>query len=301
MIREQAELLQKKSAEMQKKKTVRNMITAVAVILSAILQTFVIQTFIRPAGLLSGGFTGIAILADMAASRWGMSFSTSLAMLALNIPVAILCGRSISVRFTCFSLMQVVLTSIFLKVLHFEPIFDDLMLNVIFGGFLMGVSIVLALKGNASTGGTDFIALYVSNKTGQSIWTQVFMGNCVLFAIFGGLFGWDHAAYSILFYFISTRTISAFHHRFDRVTLQITTAKGKKVTEAYVREFRHGISCVDAVGGYSHRPMSLLHTVISSYEVDDAIRLMREVDPQVIINVFKTVQFSGKFYQAPME
>ena len=39
---------------------------------------------------------------------------------------------------------------------------------------------MIALKGNASSGGTDFIALYVSNKTGRSIWGQVFIGNCVL-------------------------------------------------------------------------------------------------------------------------
>ena len=47
--------------------------------------------------------------------------------------------------------------------------------------------------------------------------------------------------------------------------------------------------------------MFVLHTVISSYEMDDVIRLMREVDPHVIINVFKTDQFFGSFYRAPME
>ena len=101
--------------------------------------------------------------------------------------------------------------------------------------------------------------------------------------------------------FVVTRTISAFHHRYDRVTLQVTTLYGNEIMEEYVRHFRHGISCVDAVGGYSRRPMCLLHTVVSSYEQADVIHLMREVDPHVIINVFKTDQFFGKFYQAPIE
>ena len=51
-----------------KKKKVRNAVTLAAVVLSALLQSFVIQVFIRPAGLLSGGFTGIAILIDMVTS-----------------------------------------------------------------------------------------------------------------------------------------------------------------------------------------------------------------------------------------
>lgn len=280
---------------------VRRVITVGAVIASAVLQAFVIQTFIRPADLLSGGFTGIALLLERIARMFGHEFSASLGMLALNIPVAALCIKSISLRFTFYSMIQVFLASVFLKVLHFEALFDDVMLNVIFGGFLYGISIAIALRGNASTGGTDFIALYVSNKTGRSIWGYVFAGNVVILCIFGFLFGWAHAGYSILFQFISTRTISALHHRYDRVTLQVTTAQAEPVIRAYVEHFRHGISCVDAVGGYSHKKMYLLHTVISSYEVNDAVQLMRAVDPHVIINVIRTENFYGGFYRAPIE
>lgn len=69
---------------------VRRLITIAAVTASALLQVFVIQTFMRPSNLLSSGFTGVAILIDKVASLYGGSFSTSLGMLALNIPVAIL-------------------------------------------------------------------------------------------------------------------------------------------------------------------------------------------------------------------
>ena len=54
-----------KAEKMYKKKAVRNAVTCAAVLVSALLQSFVIQTFIRPAELLSGGFTGIAILVDI--------------------------------------------------------------------------------------------------------------------------------------------------------------------------------------------------------------------------------------------
>lgn len=149
--------------------------------------------------------------------------------------------------------------------------------------------------------GTDFIALYVSNKTGNSIWSQVFIGNVLLLSIFGMIFGWDYAGYSILFQFVGTKVISTFHHRYDRVTLQITTVQGPKLANKYVEAFRHGISCVDAVGGYSKKKMYLLHTVVSSYEVADIITLFHEVDEHVIVNAFKTQQFFGTFYRAPME
>ena len=94
----------------------------------------------------------------------------------------------------------------------------------------------------------------------------VFLFNTVILIIFGFMFGWEHAGYSILFQFISTRTIDSFYHRYERVTLQVTTTHAQKVINAYVQQYRHGISCVDAMGGYSQKPMNLLHTVVSSYE-----------------------------------
>ena len=259
-----------------KNKHLRYVITFFAVLCSSLLQTFVIESFVHSAGLLSGGFTGVAILIDRAASLYGGSISTSLALVALNLPVAVLCYRSISPRFTLFSLLQVGMTSLFLK--YFS-----------------------LLKGNASTGGTDFIALYVSNKTGKSIWSYVFVFNACILCIFGYLFGWLYAGYSILFQFISTKTVETFHHRYERLTLQITTQKAEEIMAAYVSGCRHGMSCVKAVGGYSHKDMSVLHTVISSYEESDIVHLILQVDPHAIINVLRTENFYGGFYRAPLD
>ena len=51
-----------------KNKHLRYVITFFAVLCSSLLQTFVIEIFVHSAGLLSGGFTGVAILIDRAAS-----------------------------------------------------------------------------------------------------------------------------------------------------------------------------------------------------------------------------------------
>ena len=70
---------------------------------------------------------------------------------------------------------------------------------------------------------------------------------------------------------------------------------------AYIKACRHGISCVNAIGGYSHKKMYLLHTVISSYEINDIVQLIQEVDENVIINVFKTEDFYGGFYRESLD
>lgn len=288
--------------ELNSHKTFRNLVTFVAVVVAGFMQASIIQIFMRPLNLLSSGFTGVAILIEKITSTFfGFTFSTSLGMLVLNIPVAIFCSKSISKRFTFFSLLEVVLASFFLKVLRFGMVFDDKLLNIIFGGALYGIMTTIALKANASTGGTDFIALYVSNKKNKSIFNYVFVFNATMLVIFGAMFGWENAGYSILFQFISTKTIETFYHRYVRVTLQITTSHPDEVIKCLMDNYRHGLSRVDGVGGYSGRNISLLHTVVSGYEVDEMVNLMRQKDPHVIVNVLKTEDFYGGFYLKPIE
>ena len=288
--------------KLNKNKKARTLVTLFCVFVAALSQAYVIQVFIQPANLLSSGFTGVAILIEKITSTYfGFSFSTSLGMIVLNVPVAILCYKNVSPRFTLFSLLQVFLASLFLKVCQFQPLFNDILLNITFGGVSYGLMAVLVLRGNASTGGTDFIALYISNKKGKSIWSYVFIFNSIILLIFGFMFGWIHAGYSILFQFISTRTIDSFYHRYERVTLQVTTKKAQAVMNKYIKNYRHGISCVEAIGGYSHEKMYLLHTVVSSYEVLDIVELMKTVDSHIIVNVIKTENFFGGFYRPPID
>ena len=274
--------------------------TLICVFLSALLQSFCINVFITPAKLLSSGFTGLAILINKISSLFGFTLPVSLLVLMLNIPLGVLSFRSIGKKFVFFSILQVVLMSLFLN-FHYTLLFDDLLLNVCFGGFLYGIAISLALRGNASTAGTDFIALWVSNKIGKSIFEYVFVFNSVLLLIFEYMFGWKYAGYSILFQFISTKTIDSFYKRYKLVTLEITTYHPKEICKAYIKHYRHGLSEVAGIGGYEHKNLSLIHTVISFYELEDAIRLIKRVDPKAIINVISTERFVGHFYRQPLD
>ena len=280
---------------------VRRVVTLFCVLASALLQTYVIQAFVNPANLLSGGFTGIALLIDRVASLVGLSFPTSLGVLVLNAPVALFCWRSISKRFVIFSMIQVGLLSLFLRIFSFQPILGETLLNVIFGGVLNGIAIAIALKSGASTAGTDFIALYVSNKTGKTIWPYVFAGKCCVLGIFGSIFGWEPAAYSIVFQFLSTKAIDGFYHRYNRSTLIITTKYPKEVADAYTATFHHGASIINGTGAYSGEPVGIIHTVLSSYEVGDALKTVRSVDPRAVINVLKTDDFVGNFHRAGID
>lgn len=275
----------------------RNLITLASVIGSSALMAFSMNIFMGEASLLPAGFMGVAKLVNMFGSKMGVYIDTSLVLFCINLPVALFSAKKISKRFVFFSLLQVFLLSGFTRLIPTMPIFDEPVLNVIFGGCAYGFSIALALRGGASTGGTDFIALYVSHKTGKEIWMEVFVFNCVLLAIFGYSFGWEHAGYSIIFQYISTHMITTFHNRYKLEMMQIFTKNPDEVVDEYLKHFQHGITVLNGTGGYTGEDTAMLMSVTSSYELQDAIEVITSADPDAIINVTKTSQFIGKFAQ----
>ena len=105
--------------QVKKKKAVRIAFSLFLILCSSLLQTYVIQSFINPANLLSAGFTGLAILLDRIAQLYGGMFPTSIGILVLNIPVALACYRSVGKRFTIYSTLQFCLTSFLLSAVQF--------------------------------------------------------------------------------------------------------------------------------------------------------------------------------------
>ncbi|WP_156300317.1 YitT family protein [Streptobacillus canis] len=272
----------------------------ILIIISAFIQSYTIEVFIIPSKLLTGGFTGLSILINMILSNFGITLSVGALLIILNFPVALLCAREISKKFVFLSLLHIVMTSIFLKNFKYDPLFTNIFLNLTIGAVVHGLQMVLALKVGGSTGGTDFIALYISNKINKSIWIYIFMFNMSVILIFGYMFTWDGAGYSIVFQFITTKVIDTFYNRYRRMTLQIITKKGDEVSEMYISKYRHGMTKMVGEGAYLKEPMYICYTVVSVYEVNDIVKAILEVDKKAIINTFKTDAFYGKFYIPPI-
>ncbi|RLK63731.1 YitT family protein [Atopobacter sp. AH10] len=285
----------------RKNKKYRQLILSLlAVCLSAFLQTFCYQVFLKPSHMLASGFLGTSMLINIFADNYlHLDIPVPFLLVALNLPVALMCMRGISLRFTALSLLQIAISSTFMRLCHFQPIFDDLSLNIIFGGALNGFYISLALLGRASTGGMDFIALYVSNKKGKTIWEYVLLINTIMLLTYGYITNWRYAGYSIILQFISTRVVSTFHKRYKLYTLNITTTRGEAIRDAFVNHIRHGITCIPVKGGYTQQDRTMLITVVSSYEVNDVIDLLQQIDPYVIISINQTERFIGRFHREP--
>lgn len=273
----------------------------ILIIISAILQVLIMEIFMEPLNLISGGFTGLSLFIHRIANNHGVNLSTSMMIILLNTPCALFCLKKISKRFVVLSVTQYMLVSILLNVIHANPLFNDYMLNLLFGGIGWGFSIALALTASGSTGGTDFIAQYVSNKIHRSIFNYVFYGNCIMYIAYGICFGWLYAGYSIIFQFLSTQSIQAFYHRYSMITIEVYSKNPDEIIDAFLATVQHGMTVMKGYGAFKGQEIWVCHATISQFEVRDVVYNLRKVDPHCIINTWKTQTFVGNFRQKPID
>lgn len=274
----------------------------ICVLIASLIMSINIKSFVRAGNLIPGGFTGLSLLIQRSANVFlGLTLPYSIINIALNALPAFIGFKIIGKKFTSYSVIMIVLNSFLVDLIPVTPITYDPLLVSVFGGILNGIAIVIALTGKASSGGTDFIAVYLSNKLKKPSWNFVFGINVVILLTAGMLFGFEEAMYSIIFQFVSTQIIERFHQRDQKVTLFIVTNDPNHLEQELMNFTHHGVTHIEGKGCYLKENKAMLYTVVGADEVKDVIHLVKELDPQVFINVVKSEGVTGRFYQEPIE
>lgn len=267
---------------------------------AAILMAANIQTFVRTGGLYPGGATGLTILIQrISLMLMGVEPPYTLINLLLNaIPIYI--GlRFIGRKFTLYSLLMIFLTGIFTDLLPSYVITYDTLLISIFGGLINGTAISLCLWVNATSGGTDFIAIYLSEKKNVDSWNIVLGLNIVILSAAGVIFGWDKALYSIIFQFASTQVLHMLYKKYQQMSLFIVTSKPTEVYNVIWEQSSHGATLIDAKGAYNNQERTIVYSVVSKDEYMKIVRKIKKVDADAFVNTIKTEKLAGNFYIRP--
>ena len=291
----------------------------IVLVVASFLMALNYLTFVEWGGLYPAGAAGLSLLVqrvvqrcvDMAGIDWTVPFS--LINLTLNAVPVWIGFAYIGKRFTFWSVLVIVLTAIFTDTIPVEPLTSfisesdlislktDPFVTSLFGGIVFGFSMALCLRWNATTGGTDFIAIYLSEKKGRETWNLILGFNAVVLLCAGFVFGWTGALYSIIYQFVSTQVVHLMYRTYQYQTLIIVTTKPKRICEAIYRLSHHGATVIGARGSFSRQETNIVYSVVA---VDDTARIYaicKGIDPDAFINTVSTSRVIGRFYMRPRE
>lgn len=195
-------------------------------------------------------------------------FNPSITMLVGNILLLILSYFCLGSSKTTGTILGSILYPIFISIT--VPISNlinvgtnDILLLTIFGATLTGFGHGLIFKSGYTTGGTDILNQIVEKYFKVSLGTSMIFTDGII--IVGGVFvfGWSNVMYSLIsLYIISIIT--------DKVVLGISKNKAfyiitefpNEVTEFILNNISHGVTVLNARGGYSNDKEKMLLCVV---------------------------------------
>ena len=269
---------------------------------ASVVMALNIKTFVRTGGLYPGGASGLTLLIQRVVELFlNIEIPYTIINVILNLVPVYIGFRFIGKKFTLFSCISIMLTNILTDVIPSHAITYDTLLISVFGGIINGFAISSCLLVNATTGGTDFIGIFLSERKGVDSFNIILGFNAILLVVAGLLFGWEKALYSIIFQYTSTQVMRILYKQYRQHTLLVVTNHAKSVYEVIYNVSNHGATVIEAEGSYEHQERKIVYSVVSRAECKDIIKDIKEVDPKAFVNVINTQQISGRFYHRPYE
>jgi uncharacterized membrane-anchored protein YitT (DUF2179 family) len=273
---------------------------------------FNINSFVSAGGIIPGGFTGFSLLIkDVAWTFGNIRLPFSIILYTLNAVPAIICFRYIGKNFTLYSCLMVLVSGFLTDwipgaeiggvnvtaaiIAFLRP--HDILLSSVFGGLLNAVAVSLCLYAGATSGGTDFIAILISEKFHRDAWNYILAGNCVILALAAWLYSLDRALYSIIFQFTTTFMLSSLYRGYQQRTMLIITGKADEICTLIRDKTNHTATSLKGLGSYEKVERVLLYSVVAADEVSGLVSAIKKADEKAFINILKTEQLNGKFYQ----
>lgn len=278
-------------------------VRVLVITLSSLIVAVNLKSFVAAGDLFPGGFTGLTRLIQRCALEFaGVELPFGPINLAINAIPALISLKLVGKRFTLYSCLTIVLTSIFTDMMPALDITEDILLICIFGGMINGFACSLCLWVRVTTGGTDFIAIPLSERKNVDAWGYIFAGNVVMLIVAGALFGWDKALYSMLYQYSTTQVIKMLDPDGRRATLLIITGRESAGGVcAQIQDTNHSATLIEGVGLYNGEPCVMIYSVVSDSEVRSLARKIRQSDPRAFVNVLRTERVVGKFYRRPRD
>lgn len=286
-------MLQKKNREWKR---------LIVVLAAAVLMALNIRIFVRNGGLYPGGVTGLAILIQgIFLKFFHMHISYTVVNVILNAVPVYIGFRYIGKKFTGYSLVMIFVSSILVDVLPEIALTYDTLLISIFGGMINGVAISMCLAVDATSGGTDFISIFLSQRSGKDSFNLILGFNVIILVLAGLLFGWDKALYSIIFQYASTQVLHFLYRNYQQVTLFVVTTKPKEISRMIYKLSGHGATIMDGRGSYLGDEKSVVYSVIDAPDARNIEKKMHSIDKEAFVNCITTKEVKGNFYYRPKE
>ncbi|MGL5042094.1 MAG: YitT family protein [Culicoidibacterales bacterium] len=276
-------------------------VSFLAVASGGLLYAAGLHFFVQSVGAYTGGVTGISQLLLLVLNKAGIpTITLGMLTIILNIPILIFGWFKVERRFTILSVIAVFYIGVLLTIFEMLPIMhlsDELVVNIIFGGILLGLGTAITLRYGGSTGGTDVILAYFASKNGKSFGGYSILINMIV--VFSAAIleptNTEGILITIILFFLVSLVINQVHTKHKRFTVFIITSQPTVLVDQIHIRCGRGATVLPAVGTYAKTDKTVIMTVVSSYQIYMMKDIIAKNDPTAFVNIIPTKEIFGNF------
>lgn len=247
--------------------------------------------FLTPSAIAPGGLTGVATIFN-----YLFHWPVGTVSLLMNLPLFALSLKTMGRDFFLRSLAATVLFSLCIDLLPLKPLSDDLTLNAIFGGAMLGIGLGLILRGGATTGGTDMIARMIHKHFSfLSVGLLLFAIDCCVILAACFTMNIRVALYSLICIYVSDKALDKVLNGLgSSKACYVITSAPEEMTARILKEMDRGVTGIQAIGEYSGEKKKLLLCVVSSRETVRLKKIVKSCDPTAFMFTTDTHETLGE-------
>ncbi|PEC19610.1 YitT family protein [Bacillus cereus] len=249
-----------------------------------------LELILAPNGLVDGGVTAIAIMANKVAGLplYGV-------FLGLNIPILLFTAKVMGKKFfirTSYANVVTTLGLIYLK--PFPAITTSELLIVLYGGVLFGVGVGIVVKMGGAIDGSEMLAVWMNKHFKVPISTFLLAVNAVIFVFVAILFSIEQAMFSLAIFYIVTKMIDFILDGINQgKSVMIISNKNKEIGELLMKELQLSVTYLHGEGGFLGEHQRIIYCITNRFIYPKMKDLVLSVDPSAIIEASYSTETTG--------
>ena len=247
-----------------------------------------------PNNFTTGGVSGLSIILGRLIPTPWLSPATMMWIINMALLVVgfIFLGRGFGFWTAYSSLMFSAETWLMEKFFPMEtPFTDQPLLELCFAIMLPAVGSALLFNNNASSGGTDIVAMILKKYTSLDD-GLIAVSACWLFGMKTGLF-------SLLGLFMKAFVVDSVIESINLCKFfAIVTSKPKEICDYIIKDLNRSSTVIDAMGAYSHEGRKVVLIACRRGEAVHLRQRCKQVDPQCFMFITNTSEIIGKGFRS---
>ena len=263
------------------------------------IMTAGIYFFKFPNHFSTGGVTGIAIvLGHYIPSMTPGTFVTVINVLLLLLGFAVF-GRSFGIRTVYTSMLMSGLLRLLEIVCPMEaPMTNQPLVELLFAVGLPAVGSAILFNMNASSGGTDIIAMILKKHTSLNIGLALLCSDTIITLSACVAFGMETGLFSVLGLIIKALFVDLVMDNLRvKKCFQIITSDPEPIEEYIMKELHRGATQLHGEGVYTHEGKTVLLTVVSRHEAVLLRDFIKENDPGAFMIITSSTEIIGNGFR----